>query len=56
MQDKRVGELRARTVSSGQMRQRLFLMKRQDRGLLRVMGTRYLKVSKSKNHLDKPHG
>jgi hypothetical protein len=57
MQEERAGETRARSVSRGQMRHRLFLVKRQDRGPLRVMQTRHLKVSKSKttwlNHVDK---
>jgi hypothetical protein len=51
------GKIRARAVSHGQMRHKLFLMKRQDWGLLRVMQRHHLKVSKSKttwpNHVNK---
>jgi hypothetical protein len=57
MREERAGETRAHAVSGGQMRHRLFLMKRQDRGPLRVMQTHHLKVSKNKttwpNHVDK---
>ncbi len=57
MQEKRASKTRARAVSRGQMRHRLFLVKRQVRGLLHVMQARHLKVSKSKtmwpNHVDK---
>jgi hypothetical protein len=49
MQEIKGGETRAHAVSHGQMRHELFLMKRQDRGLLRVMQRRHLKVSKSKS-------
>ncbi len=56
-QEERAGKTRARAVSRGQMRHGVFLVKRQDRGLLRIMQTRHLKVSKSKttwpNHVDK---
>jgi hypothetical protein len=56
-QEKRRGETRARAVSRGEMRHKLFLIKRQDRDLLCVMQRRHLKVSKSKatwpNHVDK---
>jgi hypothetical protein len=51
------GKTRAHAVSCGQMRHKLFLMKRQDRGLLCVMQRLHLKISKSKttwpNHVDK---
>ncbi len=57
LQEERVGKIRACAVSHGQMRHRLFLMKRQERGPLRVMQTHHLKISKSKttwpNHVDK---
>jgi hypothetical protein len=57
MQEERAGETRARAVSHRQIRHRLFLVKRQDKGPLRIMQTRHLKVSKSKttcpNHVDK---
>jgi hypothetical protein len=57
MQEERAGKIRARDVSRGQVRHRLFLVKTRDRGPLRVMQTRHLKVSKSKttwpNHVDK---
>ncbi len=57
MQEERAGKTRARTVSHGQIRHRLFLVNRPDRGPLSVMQTRHLKVSKSKstwpNHVDK---
>ncbi len=39
------GKTRARAVSHGEVRHKLFLMKRQDRDLLRVMQRRHLKVS-----------
>jgi hypothetical protein len=56
MQEKRGGKTRARAVYHRQMRHELFLMKRQDRGLLRVMQRHHLKASKSKttwpNHID----
>ena len=56
-QEKRRGETRARAVSHEKVRHELFLMKRQDRDLLRVMQRHHLKVSKSKatwpNHVDK---
>ncbi len=42
---KRRGETRARAVSRGEVRHKLFLMKRQDRDLLRDMQRRHLKVS-----------
>ncbi len=55
--EKRRGETRARAVSHGEMRHKLFLIKRQDRDLLRIVQRRHLKVSKSKatwpNHMDK---
>ncbi len=50
MREERAGTTRARAVSRGQMRHGVFLVKKQDRGLLRVMQTRHLKVSKSKSH------
>ncbi len=43
--EKRRGETRARAVSRGEVRHELFLMKRQDRDLLRVMQRHHLKVS-----------
>ncbi len=46
--EKRRGETRARAVSRGEVRHELFLMKRQDKDLLRVMQRRHLKVSYSK--------
>ncbi len=57
MQEERAGETRARDVSCGQVRHRLFLVKRQDMGPFRIMQTCHLKVSKSKttwpDHVDK---
>jgi hypothetical protein len=57
MQEKRAGKTRAHAVSHGQMRHRLFLMKRQERGPLRFMQIHHLKISKSNttwpNHVDK---
>jgi hypothetical protein len=57
IQEERAGETRAWAVSRGQMRHRLFLVKRQDWGPLHVMQTHHLKVSKNKttwpNHVDK---
>ncbi len=57
MQEERAGKTRAHAVSRGLMRHGLFLVKRQDKGLLHVNQTRHLNVSKSKttwpNHVDK---
>jgi hypothetical protein len=57
MQEERADKTRAWAVSCRQMRHRLFLVKRRDRGPLRVMQTHHLKVSKNKttwpNHMDK---
>ncbi len=44
-QQKKGGKTRARALSRGQMRHKLFLMKRQDRGLLHVMQRPHLKIS-----------
>ncbi len=43
--EKRRGETRARAVSCGEVRHKLFFMKRQDRDLLRVIQRCHLKVS-----------
>ncbi len=48
MQEERAGKTRARAVSRGQVGHSLFLVKTQDRGPLRIMHTRHLKVTKSK--------
>ncbi len=57
MQEERASKTRARAVSREQMGHRLFVVKKQDRGPLRVMQIHHLKVSKSKttwpNHVDK---
>jgi hypothetical protein len=59
MQEERAGKTRAWAVSRGQMRCRLFLVKRRDRGPLLVVQTRDLKVFKNKttwpNHVDKKY-
>ncbi len=57
MQEERAGKTRACAVFLGQMRHRLFLVKRQDRGPFHIMQIHHLKVSKKKttwpNHVDK---
>jgi hypothetical protein len=44
-QQKKGGKTRARALSREQMRHKLFLMKRQDKGLPHVLQRRHLKVS-----------
>ncbi len=52
----RAGKIRARVVYRGQMRHKLYLVNRQDRGLSCVSQTHQHKVSKKQDHMDKPHG